>query len=105
MTDLLYKLKSDIKRDLAKATKYTVADNVVTVSVMITIMLSWFYFIFEPAMDHWDVYMQLEETDPVIVLAVGGFILLSLWFCITWLSNSISHWTMRLISWTTGLKE
>jgi len=67
-----------------------------TVSYMLFWIMAWFEFVFKPSVDSWTKYNDLENNDPIIVIAVGGFIMLSLWFVVRVLEPASTFYTLKL---------
>lgn len=95
------------KSDIMKTTKVQWANVLSSSLIMGTLTLSWVFYIFIPVMEQANIYAETEQ-DPNMIIAgsMMGFIMLSLWFTVTWLNFTLCRLTMRLIvflfdSWET----
>lgn len=75
--------------------------EIITESIYLTVfLLTYVFYILLGTMQVTNNYVAQvgqEQTDPLLILALGGFMLLGLWFSLTWLPFTCSKWTTRLI--------
>ena len=85
----LKKITPDDKEDLIK--------TVVFGGVIITLVMVWIEYVLEPIQNSLDNYNIQDQKDPIIQLAVIGFIGLSALFMFWIVSRSIEFGILRLI--------
>lgn len=63
---------------------------------MITFILSWVFYILDPIAKTLDEYTLIDNPNPVIILSLAGFLLLSAWFILTQFSFYCTRWTLMI---------